>query len=1047
MCSHGNTVLAVVSALTSVRMSSPSAAKSWRFIMPKSVGRRQHEHSVNVALAEVLDGFGYKWNAHAELLGAFSGERRSDILVTSHLAPPVVIEAEVKVDNQAARRAEQEAKSRLGLKVSPSLGGREISTSIALLYPPLSGTSSPQDIREALRVIDLEYALFYIDNDSPVIRFPDTGWITGKALDLASLLHVSRLPVWQIDMLAESFEGAIMNAAGKIANHKSSKTIGAGVANFMNQVNDEQGQSLRMAMTVLMNALIFHDALNEAALVLPGFDRIVKSPDDARTRGVFSPSKLCDEWGEILNINFWPIFNMSKDIVKALPTSLASEILAELWETAEFLISQGATLSHDVTGMVFQRLIADRQFLAAYYTRPAAATLLAGLAIPNSYCDWTNEDVVSKLRIGDFACGTGTLLSTAYQRLLLLHELNGGNPSAIHSRMMMDGLVGLDVLPVAVHLTATMLANMYPAETFDRECIMRMPFGFYKYGPCVGSIELLAADDRNFREALKETSIIPGRKGEIEAYDFSERIGDNFDIVIMNPPFTRSNDDIEGSISPVSAMNFNRKEQVMLNDRLKQLTADGSGHGNAGLASHFTEIGHRKTKQGGRLALVLPMTALTGDTWRDVRRLWRAFYTDMVVIIIAQSRDIDCAFSADTGMADCLFVGTKTTRKFSTSRIHCVVLHKRPSDTVVSSILASEIQNLVSHGTVRNLESGPYGGTALEIGNTRFGEIIECPVPDSDDAWPVAGVRDLSLMQTAYQLQGGKLWIAGMSEGIEVPITTIEKVAKLGYYHLSIIGRSVNKNNVPQGPFDLLEGCSKGDEFPALWNHDARRERSLTIEPWHHLKVRQAKGVTSDTLQQMVDKIMQRASRIHYNCDLRYNSQSTIAQFTKRRTVGGRAWPNVVFTNEEHEYAFSLWCNSTLGLLCHWWMSNKAQSGRGTSSHDTIKSFPTLRLDTLSSEQLSAAKKLFKELETERFLPYNQIDEDEARKRLDKALIVDVLGLPASLCKKDGPMDLLRRKISMEPKIQGNKKTKVLFAEDGETTRGLSDAELSEKYV
>jgi hypothetical protein len=37
--------------------------------------------------------------------------------------------------------------------------------------------------------------------------------------------------------------------------------------------------------------------------------------------------------------------------------------------------------SHDLTGAVFQKLIADRKFLAAYYTTPASAALLAGLAI------------------------------------------------------------------------------------------------------------------------------------------------------------------------------------------------------------------------------------------------------------------------------------------------------------------------------------------------------------------------------------------------------------------------------------------------------------------------------------------------------------------------------------------------------------------------------------------------------------------------------------------------------------------------------------------
>ena len=72
--------------------------------------------------------------------------------------------------------------------------------------------------------------------------------------------------------------------------------------------------------------------------------------------------------------------------------------------------------SHDLTGAVFQRLIVDRKFLAAYYTTPAAAALLAGLAIDAeetpSGQPWSDVTGIEALRIADFACGTGTLLST-----------------------------------------------------------------------------------------------------------------------------------------------------------------------------------------------------------------------------------------------------------------------------------------------------------------------------------------------------------------------------------------------------------------------------------------------------------------------------------------------------------------------------------------------------------------------------------------------------------------------------------------------------------
>ena len=123
-----------------------------------------------------------------------------------------------------------------------------------------------------------------------------------------------------------------------------------------------------------------------------------------------------------------------------------------------------------------QRLIADRKFLATYYTRPEAAALLAALALPANKppggADWGDGETLAGAQIGDFACGTGTLLSTAYQRMSLLHELHGGDPRKLHAPMMRHGLVGLDVLNIAVHLTAAMLAGSHPDTPFDGECLV-----------------------------------------------------------------------------------------------------------------------------------------------------------------------------------------------------------------------------------------------------------------------------------------------------------------------------------------------------------------------------------------------------------------------------------------------------------------------------------------------------------------------------------------------------------------------------------------------
>ena len=111
---------------------------------------------------------------------------------------------------------------------------------------------------------------------------------------------------------------------------------------------------------------------------------------------------------------------------------------------------------------------------------------------------------------------------------------------------------------------------------------------------------------------------------------------------------------------------------------------------------------------------------------------------------------------------------------------------------------------------------------------------------------------------------------------------------------------------------------------------------------------------------------------------------------------------------------------------CH-----KTQAGRGTTTITGILNIPTLDVRTLTDEQLVAAKAVFDDLRERRFLPFDQIDEDPARAELDRRLLVDVLGLPASLCELGGPLDLLRRKLAAEPQIHGGKQTRVVFNDTG----------------
>jgi hypothetical protein len=90
---------------------------------------------------------------------------------------------------------------------------------------------------------------------------------------------------------------------------------------------------------------------------------------------------------------------------------------------------------------------------------------------------WANKADVTGSRVADFACGTGTLLSTAYQRMGQLHEIAKGDAESLHPDIMASALVGCDVLPAAAHLTASMLAGAHPTVNYTRSSVLTVTYG------------------------------------------------------------------------------------------------------------------------------------------------------------------------------------------------------------------------------------------------------------------------------------------------------------------------------------------------------------------------------------------------------------------------------------------------------------------------------------------------------------------------------------------------------------------------------------------
>ena len=341
-------------------------------------------------------------------------------------------------------------------------------------------------------------------------------------------------------------------------------------------------------------------------------------------------------WGDILKIDYWAIFAIAKDILEQLPSGDAADILRRLKHTAQAVDATGVDNAHDLTGRIFQRLIADRKYLATFYTLPASAALLARLAVAKMEgVDWSDAGAIGSLRIGDFACGTGALLSAVYEQIAARHERAGGDAAALHKVMMEEALYGCDVMPSAVHITGSTLSGMEPSVLFNTSHLYTMPYGRMQDGSVmIGSLELLQSSNVLTLFYTSDPAMRTGSTGQETAVQIRAEIQDEgYDLVIMNPPFTR-NVTREGAYADTThaafaAFGASDEDQRQMGKRMDVLKKDTCYHGNAGIASAFAALAHKKIKPGGVLALVLPISATVGLAWQGFRKMLADHYTGL----------------------------------------------------------------------------------------------------------------------------------------------------------------------------------------------------------------------------------------------------------------------------------------------------------------------------------------------------------------------------------------------------------------------------------
>ncbi len=345
-------------------------------------------------------------------------------------------------------------------------------------------------------------------------------------------------------------------------------------------------------------------------------------------------------WDLWLAVDYKPIFATAQSALNGCPHDSAfTSAVREMGEAALALTRDITGLRHDLLGRIFHTVLDTARYDGSYYTTTAAATLLASLAIAEDLCDWDDPDAIARFRVTDPACGTGTLLMAAAERI---HELSDGSrdDDKMAQALIERVLAGYDVNLTATHMAATTLGLLSPTTRFSNMKIGRAFLGVDNVGVAyLGSLEFL--------DQQPKMMAWPDSTQAVSQIDSGERMAqtDPADIVIMNPPFTRDS---------LRHDQFSKADERKIKDREKQLFSNKPVHLSSNGNAFIVLADYIRRRDQGTIAAILPLTTTTNASARDIRRfLGRNYHVETLVVSHDPER---IYFSENTGIGEILIV-------------------------------------------------------------------------------------------------------------------------------------------------------------------------------------------------------------------------------------------------------------------------------------------------------------------------------------------------------------------------------------------------------
>lgn len=434
----------------------------------------------------------------------------------------------------------------------------------------------------------------------------------------------------------------------------------------------------RIGALLVANACLLHKRLSGLdRLNLVGLEGVGASADPAEA--------LRADWERILESDYRPVFDPALLVLNALPLEdEARRGLRRLVGCANAVADSLSELGYDHAGPLYHRILDTASSDGAYYTKNTAALLLAELALPPDLLNWADPQEISKLRIIDPACGTGTLLMSALKTIKerVLDERSeteaGRIAGPLHKDLVENAICGLDINHQAVQLAASNLTLGAPEVDYARMNVHSMAHGVRSDGTALaGSLELLAGEllaiEFGPTSTVREAG---GTQVDGSGVDFNPK--GHFDLVIMNPPFT-SNKKRGAKYSEDFQAKMRQREQVICREIEERQGKEAAGLIDYNsVSTFFTPLANHLVRvDAGTLAKVMPVTACTSASGLKERKyLAREFHIERLITCHASS---NFAFSASTSIHECLMV-CRRRRDGPIPPTKIVVLKRNPTD-------------------------------------------------------------------------------------------------------------------------------------------------------------------------------------------------------------------------------------------------------------------------------------------------------------------------------------------------------------------------------